>query len=194
VDIVLHHQRLPKMPEREVLDLLHERRGFLDGLCVGGGEPTLHRALPEFLYKVKSLNISVKIDTNGSRPRMLRKLMDERLVDYVAMDVKAPLRRYPEVVRFKVDIDDVRRSIKLLRRGSIDHEFRTTVVPGLLDGDDLEEIAHVLSGSKRYVLQQFKPGRTLCQEYAEVEPYGEVELRAFREKVAPYFGECKLRL
>ena len=194
MDIVLHHQRLPKMPEREVLDLLHERRGFLDGLCVGGGEPTLHRALPDFLYKVKSLNISVKLDTNGSRPRMLRKLMDEKLVDYVAMDVKAPLRRYHDVVRFKVNIDDVRRSIKLLRRGSIDHEFRTTVVPGLLDGDDLEEIAHALSGSKRYVLQQFKPGRTLCQEYAEVEPYGEVELRAFREKVAPYFGECKLRL
>ena len=194
MDIVLHHQRLPKIPEREVLDLLHERRGFLDGLCVGGGEPTLHRALPEFLFKVKSLNISVKLDTNGSRPRMLRKLMDERLVDYVAMDVKAPLRRYPEVVRFKVDIDDVRRSIKLLRRGSVDHEFRTTVVPGLLDGDDIEEIAHVLSGSKRYVLQQFKPGRTLCQEYAEVEPYREVELNAFREKVAPYFGECKLRL
>ena len=182
------------MPEREVLDLLHERRGFLDGLCVGGGEPTLHRALPDFLYKVKSLNISVKLDTNGSRPRMLRKLMDERLVDYVAMDVKAPLRRYHEVVRFKVDIDDVRRSIRLLRRGSVDHEFRTTVVPGLLDGDDIEEIAHALSGSKRYVLQQFKPGRTLCPEYAEVEPYGEVELRAFREKVAPYFGECKLRL
>jgi len=194
VDIVLHPKSLPIIPERAVLDLLNQRRGFLDGLCVGGGEPTLHRALPEFLYKVKSLNISVKLDTNGSKPRMLGKLMEARLIDYVAMDVKAPLRRYPEAVRFKVDIEAVRQSIRLLRHGSVDHEFRTTVVPGLLDGDDIEEIARTLIGSKRYVLQQFKPGRTLCPEYAEVEPYSATELRAFRDRVAPYFGECSLRL
>ena len=125
---------------------------------------------------------------------MLLKLMEKRLVDYVAMDVKAPLRRYPEVARFKVDIDAVKESIRLLRRSGVDHEFRTTVVPGLLDGDDLKEIARTLSGSKRYVLQQFKSGRTLCPEYADAEPYSAAELKAFRDRVAPYFGECKLRL
>jgi len=125
---------------------------------------------------------------------MLRKLMEAEVVDYIAMDVKAPLRRYPEVVRFKVDIDTLRQSIKLLRRGGVDYEFRTTVVPGLLDGDDLEEIARTLAGSKRYVLQQFKPGRTLCPEYAEIKPYSAAELKAFRDRVAPYFGECGLRL
>jgi len=125
---------------------------------------------------------------------MLGKLIEEGRVDYVAMDVKAPLRRYPEVVRFKVDIDAVKQSIRLLRRGSVDHEFRTTVVPGLLDGDDLEEIARTLSGSKRYILQQFKPGRTLRPEYADVEPYTAAELEAFRDRVAPYFGDCRVRL
>lgn len=194
IDIVLHPQRLPIIPEREVLNFLHKRRDFLDGLCVGGGEPTLHRPLPTFLYKVKSLGVLVKLDTNGSRPKMLRKLMDERLVDYVAMDVKAPLRRYPEVVRFKIDIDAVKQSIRLLRRGSVDHEFRTTVVPGLLDGDGLEEIARTLSGSKRYVLQQFKSDRTLCPEYPNVKPYTAAELKAFRDRVAPYFSECNLKL
>jgi len=194
VDVVLHPQRLPIIPEREVLNLLHRRQGFLDGLCVGGGEPTLHRPLPLFLHKAKSLRVLVKLDTNGSKPRMLRKLMEEGLVDYIAMDVKAPLRRYAEVVRFDVDIDAVKQSIRLLRRGGVDHEFRTTVVPVLLDGDDLEEIARALRGSNRYVLQQFKPGRTLCTEYADVEPYTAAELRAFRDRVAPYFGECKLRL
>ena len=194
VDIVLNHQGLPVIPERDVLNLIYGRRGFLDGLCVGGGEPTLHRALPDFLFKVKALGVSVKVDTNGSRPRMLLKLVEDELVDYVAMDVKAPLRRYPEVVRFKVDVDAVRRSIRLLRRSSVDHEFRTTVVPGLLDGDDLEEIARALSGSKRYVIQQFRPGRTLCPDFAEVKPYAASQLKAFRDRVAPYFGECRLRL
>jgi len=194
VDIVLHHQGLDTIPEREVLDLLYRRRDFLDGLCLGGGEPTLHRALPAFLYKVKALGALVKLDTNGSRPRMLGKLMEDGLVDYVAMDVKAPLRRYPEVVRYKVDVEAVKRSIGLLRRGNVDHEFRTTVVPGLLDGDDLEEIARGLSGSKRHVLQGFKPGVTLCPEFAEVEPYSTAEMRAFRDRVTPYFSECELRI
>jgi pyruvate formate lyase activating enzyme len=194
VDIVLNHQGMETMPEGEVLNFLYQRKGFLDGLCVGGGEPTLHNELYTFLYKVKSVGYLVKLDTNGSKPKRLNKLMEERVVDYVAMDVKAPLRRYPEVVRYKVDIEAVAKSIKLLRRGSVDHEFRTTVVPGLLDGDDIEEISQTLAGSKRYVIQQFRPGRTLCQEFGEAKPYSENELRQFRDRVAPYFAECKLRL
>jgi len=194
VDIVLHHEHLPIISEREVLDLLDRRRGFLDGLCVGGGEPTLHRLLPIFLSKVKALGILVKLDTNGSKPRMLRKLIERGFVDYVAMDVKAPLQRYPEVVRFKVDINVVKQSIRLLKKNGVDYEFRTTVVPGLLDGDDIEEIAQTLTGTKRYVLQQFKPRKTLCPEIAEVEPYSVAKLRAFCDRVRPYFGECKLRL
>lgn len=182
------------IPEPEVLEFLHERRGFLDGLCVGGGEPTLHRGLLQFLYKVKSLGLLTKLDTNGSRPRFLRKLMEEGAVDYVAMDVKAPLRRYADVVRFKVDVEAVKQSMRLLRRGGVDHEFRTTVVPGLLDGGDIEEIAQTLIGSKRYVIQQFKPGRTLCPEFADVKPYSASELEGFLERVAPYFGECTIRL
>lgn len=184
---------MANIPEREVLDLLHRRRGFLDGLCVGGGEPTLHRELPGFLYRVKSLGYGVKLDTNGSRPKMLRKLMDEALVDYVAMDIKAPFSRYAEVVRFKVDVEAVRQSIKMLRRGGIDYEFRTTVVPGVLSGEDIEEIAKAIVGSKRYVIQQFRPGSTLCPEFSRTAPYGVDVLEQFRSRVAHYFGECRLR-
>lgn len=194
VDIVLNPQGMERIPEAEILNLLYQRKGFLDGLCLSGGEPTLHNGLLTFLYKVKSLGCLVKLDTNGSKPKRLDKLMDERIVDYIALDVKAPLRRYSEVVRFKVDMDAVERSIRLLRRGNVDHEFRTTVVPGLLDGDDLEEIAQTLAGSKRYVIQQFKPGRTLCPEFEDVKPYSENELKGFRDRVAPYFSECKLRI
>lgn len=182
------------IPDGEVLDVLHERRGFLDGVCMGGGEPSLHNGLLTFLYKVKALGYLVKLDTNGSRPRRLRKLMEEKVLDYIAMDVKAPLKRYSEVVRFKVDMRAVEQSIRLLRRGEVDHEFRTTVVPGLLDGDDLEDIARTLAGSKRYILQQFKPGKTLCPEFADVEPYSANELKGYQDRVRHYFGECKLRL
>jgi pyruvate formate lyase activating enzyme len=193
-DIVLNHQGMELIPEGEVLRHLYRVRGYLDGLCLGGGEPTLHNGLLSFVYRVKSLGCLVKLDTNGSRPKRIRKLMEERVVDYVAMDVKAPLERYQEVVRFKVDVDAVRQSIRLLRRGSIDYEFRTTVVPGLIDGDDLEEIAKFLIGSKRFVIQQFKPGRTLCPEFGDVKPYSEGEIREFRDRVAPYFHQCTLRL
>ena len=193
-DIVLNHQRMETIPEAEVLNHLYRARRFLNGLCLGGGEPTLHNGLLPFVYRVKALGYLVKLDTNGSRPKRIRKLMEERVVDYVAMDVKAPLDRYREVVMAKVDVDAVRQSIRLLRRGNVDYEFRTTAVPGLVDAEDLEEIAKTLVGSKRFVIQQFKPDRTLCPEFEEVEPYSERELRQLQGRIAPYFAECKLSL
>ena len=192
-DIVLDYLGMETIPERDVLDHLYRVRGFLGGLCIGGGEPTLHNGLLAFVYKVKSLGYSVKIDTNGTRPKRLGKLMEEKLVDYISLEVKAPLDRYVDVVRYDVDVKAVEQSIRLIRRGGVDHEFRTTVVPGLVDGGDLEKIAQTLAGSKRFVIQQFKPGRTMCPEFSGVEPYSENELRAFRDMVAPYFAECKLR-
>lgn len=194
LDIVLDHQGMELIPEGEVLGHLYRVRGFLDGLCLGGGEPTLHNGLLSFVYRVKSIGSLVKLDTNGSRPKRIRKLMEEGVVDYIAMDVKAPLERYKEVVRYKVDVDAVRQSMRLLRRGAVDYEFRTTMVPGLIDGGDLEEIAQTLIGSKRFVIQQFEPGRTICPEFGDVKPYSEGELREFRDKVTPYFHECALRL
>lgn len=193
-DIVLNYQGMELIPEGEVLSHLYRVRGYLDGLCLGGGEPTLHNGLLSFVYRVKSIGSLVKLDTNGSRPKRIRKLMEEGVVDYIAMDVKAPLERYKEVVRYKVDVDAVRQSIRLLRRGGVDYEFRTTMVPGLIDGGDLEEIAKTLIGSKRFIIQQFKPGRTLCPEFGDIRPYSMGELREYRDRVAPYFHQCMLRL
>lgn len=188
------YQGNPLVPESEVLSHLYGVKGYLTGLCLGGGEPTLHNGILAFLYKVKSLGYRVKLDTNGTRPRRIRKLMEEGVVDYFAMDVKAPLERYPEVVMSKVDVASVEQSIKLLRRGSVDYEFRTTVVPGLVDGRDLEEIAQTLIGSKRFVIQQHRPGRTLDPEYGDVKPFSVDELRTFQDRISPYFAECKIRL
>ena len=193
-DIVLDYPAMPKMPEDKIIEFLHPRLGFLDGVCVTGGEPTIHRELPKFLGRLKSIGSLVKLDTNGSRPKALAYVMEKGLVNYIALDVKVPLSRYEETVRYRVKPEGLKETIKLIRRSGVDHEFRTTVVPGLLDGDDLEEIAMTLAGSKRYVLQQFRPGKTLCPDFKDVKPYSEAEMRQFRDRVAPYFAETGLRL
>jgi len=193
-DIILNYPEMPKMPEDKIIEFLHPRLGFLDGVCVTGGEPTIHRELPKFLGRLKSIGSLVKLDTNGSRPKALAYVMEKGLVNYIALDVKVPLGRYEETVRYRVKPEGLKETIKLIRRSGIDHEFRTTVVPGLLDGDDLEEIAVTLAGSKRYVLQQFRPGKTLCPDFKDVKPYSEAEMRQFRDRVAPYFAETGLRL
>jgi len=193
-DIVLDYPAMPKMPEDKIIEFLHPRLGFLDGVCVTGGEPTIHRELPKFLGRLKSIGSLVKLDTNGSRPKALAYVMEKGLVNYIALDVKVPLSRYEETVRYRVKPEGLKETIKLIRRSGVDHEFRTTVVPGLLDGDDLEEIAMTLAGSKRYVLQQFRPGKTLCPDFKDVKPYSEAEMRQFRDRVAPYFAETRLRL
>jgi len=191
-DLVVNMAGLRLLPESVVIDHLYKSRSLIDALCLGGGEPTLHNGLLSFIYKVKSVGFDIKLDTNGTRPKRIKKLMEERLLDYVSFELKAPLDRYGEVAGAKVDIDAVEQSVRLLRRGDVDHEFRTTMVPGLVDGDDLEKIASMVIGSRRFVIQQFKPGETMCEEYRDVEPYSLSELRSFRDRVAPYFRECQI--
>ena len=185
---------MPKVTEDEVIAFLHPRLGFLDGVCLSGGEPTIHRELPAFLERLKSIGSLVKLDTNGSHPRRLGHVIGRKYVDYVAMDVKAPLGRYTETVGYRISPEELLDSIQLIRRGGVDYEFRTTVVPGIVDGDDLIEIAKMLAGSKRYVLQGFKKGSTLSKEYELVEPYSASEMRQFFDLVSPYYGEVIMRI
>ena len=192
-DVVFNHAISRRVSERDVLDHLYRTKGVTDGVCLGGGEPTLHNGLLGFTFRVKSVGVDVKLDTNGTRPKRVNKLMEEGLLDYVSMDVKAPLERYINVVKSKVDVDAVRQSIKLLRRGGVDYEFRTTVIPELLDGNDLEKMAQSLIGSKRFALEQYRPSASpSCQQPEGL--YSSNELRDFRDRIAPYFGECILRL
>ncbi|MEM2936877.1 MAG: radical SAM protein [Candidatus Bathyarchaeia archaeon] len=135
----------------------------------------------------------VNVDTNGSSPTMLRRLINEGLVDYIAMDVKAPLKRYRETVRAEVNIDNIEESIELIKAGGIDYEFRITAVPGLTNEEDLMEIAQMLESSKRFVIQQFIPERTLDETFKGITPYPLERLDEFRQRMTPFFRECKLR-
>lgn len=148
---------LPKncLQSADALELLRSRRGMLDGVVVTGGEPTLQAGLPSFIRDVRDLDFPVKLDTNGSRPRVLEALLEEGLLDYVAMDLKAPIAKYEAVCGIPVDHNAINESIDLIMASGIEYEFRTTVVPQLTHADVLA-IARRIAGARQYVLQQFR--------------------------------------
>ncbi len=142
--------------EETVLDFLKKRRGKLDGLVVTGGEPSLHDDLPEFLLRVKSLGFVVKLDTNGSRPEVIRGLLADGLIDYVAMDVKAPYSKYDALCGIPVNITHIAETVDVIDSAGIPHHFRTTCYPALLDEHDIDQIQSMLPSTSKYVLQTYR--------------------------------------
>lgn len=169
-DLVADPVGLPDIPVADVLAFLAQRRGFVDGVVVSGGEPTLQPGLPEFLRAIKGLGFATKLDTNGSRPDVLAELLIEGLVDYVALDLKAPLERYESALGTPSHAA-VGASIRLILTAGVAHEFRTTVVPGLVAPADVPVLARTIAGAQRYYLQQFRPVNTLDPAYERVTPY-----------------------
>ena len=153
-ELVLPCKYKSLIPEKEVLQLLQERSGFLDALAITGGEPTLQPDLIEFLYKVKDLGLLVKLDSNGSRPEVLKLALQLKLVDYVAMDVKTTFDKYDSLIGAQCNCNDIKDSIDIIRGFAPDYEFRTTVAPTITQ-DDLYDVAEYIKGSKRYYLQKF---------------------------------------
>lgn len=191
-DLVLRPAALPTIPLEEFIEYLDSRQGWLEAICLSGGEPLLSDGLEEFLPLIKQRGLLVKLDTNGSFPSILEKLMREHLIDTIAMDVKAPLERYQEVVGVEVRVEDIERSIEMIRNSSLDYMFRTTVVPGIIKAEDVEAIAKMLNGSRLFQLQQFSPVNTLEREYLKKKPF---EPRIFEELVRiaqPYFKEVRV--
>jgi pyruvate formate lyase activating enzyme len=144
----------------DIFPFLQKRRGLLGGVVISGGEPMLQKDLPVFIEKVHEMGYKIKLDTNGSRPDTLLALLDTGVVDYVAMDVKAPLNKYPETAGVLLDTKKIVKSIEALKNSAVAHEFRTTFVP-TLSPDDIFKIAHLIEGAPLYALQQYrKPSLT----------------------------------
>jgi len=139
----------------DFIEFLKTRKGKLDGVVITGGEPTLQTGLYDFIKEIKSLGFSVKLDTNGTNPDILKKLINDCLLDYIAMDIKAPLEKYDFITGVNVNIENIKKSIKLIIESNVDYEFRTTVLKSQLSYDDFEKIGQLLSGAKRYYLQKF---------------------------------------
>ncbi|HEY5531068.1 MAG TPA: anaerobic ribonucleoside-triphosphate reductase activating protein [Candidatus Anoxymicrobiaceae bacterium] len=179
-DLVLHPERLETVPLAEVKDYLREREGWVEGVCITGGEPCLHQGLPELCAELKAEGVGVKLDTNGSVPDMLQRVIDDGLVDYVSMDIKAPLEPRPYKVATGVDrpemLEAVFSSIHLIRASRLGHEFRTTVVPMMHGPAEVARIAEFLQGEERFVLQHFSPRDTLDPRFASLRPFTEEDM------------------
>jgi pyruvate formate lyase activating enzyme len=190
--LVLEPGGLQTVPMDIFLSYLDGRRGWLEGVCVSGGEPLLHEDLEELLRVIKDRGLLVKLDTNGSFPDALERLLGQGLVDWVAMDVKAPLERYREVTRSNIDVESIVRSADILSAASAKVIFRTTFVPGLVGREDAVRIGEWLSGAGLFVVQQFLPHDTIDPAFLQVKPYGREELLAIAEAARPFFQEVRV--
>lgn len=179
--------------EAAILDFLDTRKGLLDGVVITGGEPTMHEELPAFARRVKEKGFLVKLDTNGTNPEMLRRTIDEGLVDYVAMDIKSPLDSYSQTVARAVDVEAIRESISILLASSIEYEFRTTIVKGLLSPEDLKRIGEAIQGAKSYYLQKFVPTKILNPQFRRKVTYTDEEFVEFQKIMHEYVETCKIR-
>lgn len=181
-ELVLPREYCPVVPEEEVMAFLRGRQEYLEGVVVTGGEPTVQEGLISFLDKLKRLGYLVKLDTNGSRPEVLKQLLSLRLVNYVAMDVKASLIRYDEVTNVPVSTEKIKESIRLIIESGIPHEFRTTVVKALHSSRDLLEILSLVRGSRQYNLQRSRiDGKILDKSLLAQEPYSDCEFNRLKE-------------
>lgn len=194
-ELVLPEQmrKQPKIPEKDFFDFLKQRRELLEGVVVCGGEPTIHQDLPDFIKKIKKLGYLVKLDTNGSNPEMLEKLIEDKLIDYVAMDIKLPKEKYPKIFGKRLEIENIEKSIEILKQNKIDHEFRTTITPTILDKEDILRIAQWISGARKYFLQNFRPEKTIDPKFEKIKPYPEEYLLEIQLAVSPFFETCQIR-
>jgi len=180
--------------EDEILSFLKKRKGLVDGLVISGGEPLMHKDLDVFIKKVKKIGYKIKIDTNGCYPGTLEKFLDEGLVDYVAMDVKAPKKKYDGLSGVKTSISKVNKSIKIIQEKASNYEFKTTFVPDLLTKEDIVEIAKWLKGSRLYYLQQFKNDiPVISSKLSKKQSYSSDYLKETLNEIKPYFDECYIR-
>ncbi len=183
----------PVIPEEEILNFLKQRIGKLTAISITGGEPTIQENLPEFIAEIKEMGFLVKLDTNGSNPDMLEKLIKDRSIDYAAMDIKMPLNRYNEL-----SIGDcstlIGKSIKIIVSSDINYEFRTTVVKSLLSKDDILKIGKTISGADIWYLQRFVPTKTLDPLFINENSYRESELKKIAVELEKnYVHKCTVR-
>ena len=185
---------IAEISEDEVISFLDKRKKMLDGLVISGGEPFLQKDITSFCEKVKKLGYLIKIDTNGTFPEKLKELIDKKLVDYVAMDVKAPKKKSDALSGVKTSISKVNKSIKIIQEKASNYEFKTTFVSDLLTKEDIVEIAKWLKGSRLYYLQQFKNDiPVISSKLSKKQSYSSNYLKETLNEIKPYFDECYIR-
>ncbi len=184
--LVVGNLTAQRIEENDVFDYLTKRKGLVDAVCVTGGEPTLQPDLAQFLRKVRAMGYRTKLDTNGLKPNTLKALLDEGLLDYVAMDIKNSKEKYALTVGLKdVDVDKISQSVEILKSSGIEYEFRTTLIDEFHSFEDMQQIADWISGAKRYFIQKYKDNDgCLSHGYNEApKDIAESYLALFKDKV-----------
>lgn len=182
----------PFYTDEDILQFLSKRRGILEGVCISGGEPTIYTQLPRFVKLIKGLGYRVKLDTNGTNPQLLREMIDDRVIDYVAMDIKSSLSSYGKACGISdIKLAPIKESIDILIKGTLDYEFRTTAVREFLDAETVKDIGLLLSGAKKYFLQgyvesEFVPDRSLHATDKET-------LLQYKQELSSYIDQVELR-
>jgi len=170
------------IPEEVFLNFLDKRVGLLDGVVISGGEPTLMPDLESFILKIKEKGFLVKLDTNGNKFGALKNLVDKKLLDFIAMDIKTSLEEYKNVSGNLVNVDDIKQSIELIKKSGVDYEFRTTMVKELHTEEIINNMIELLEGSKSFYLQQFRPRKTLKEEFSKYNSFSHLEIEEIKKK------------
>ena len=189
--LVLPEQMEAGFPEEILMDFLRTRQGKLDGVCITGGEPTIHSGLEDLIRKIRDLGFLVKLDSNGSNPQVLQRLMGEGLIDYVAMDIKNSPRAYPETCGNPGVLEQVQKSVALLKDGSLDFEFRTTVCRPFHTEASMAEIGRWIQGTRNYFIQNFEDSG--CLVGSGMGPFSREELEGLLAAVRPYVPQAQIR-
>jgi pyruvate formate lyase activating enzyme len=190
VDLKLVHN---EESEKDFFKFLKARKGKLEGVCITGGEPLIQPDIIAFIKKIKKLGFLVKLDTNGARPDVLKKIIDARMVDYIAMDIKNQLKHYSKTTNTKVDKDRIKLSVDLIMHSRLPYEFRTTVVPGIHAEKDFEEIAKWISGAPAYYLQEYREGKILDPRLKKKTKGKTLILENIKKKIEKNFGKVEIR-
>ena len=178
--------------EDDFFQFLQERVNFLEAVVISGGEPTLHADLPGFCERIKALGFYVKLDTNGTNPAMLQELIDNRLLDYVAMDIKTYAEQYDSLGREKIEMDDILASVHIILSVNMPYEFRTTCAKPFVCRDNIEDMAKMIKGAKLYYLQKCTEQKKI-HENAHYQALDDQELAELKFKAAPYVEMCAIR-
>lgn len=192
-DLVLRWQQIPDIPEETVLETIKKRKNFIEGVVITGGEPTLNKDLKDFIIKIRDMGLLIKLDTNGYKPEVIEDFINQKIVDYIAIDVKAPLARYAEITGVKEFLTErIERSIALLKSSGIDYEFRTTVWKNCFSKDDFHSIFQMIKGAPHYYIQNMYPMFTIAPQKT-YEPMERSEIEPIIAMAKEYLNHVELR-
>lgn len=192
-ELVLPEKFTPPMDTAEIISFLERRKKYLEGVVITGGEPCFDRDFPAFAKKIKEMGYLVKIDTNGTFPAVIKKAIEEKIVDYIAMDIKGPRAKYKALAGVDVNLKHIEASIAVIKNSGLKYEFRTTVVKDFLAPDDFEEIGGLIKDAELYCLQKFVPSKVVAPEGLFYRTYTDEEFEEIKRIMLKHVKECRVR-